>query len=175
LLRDSDIELKDVRGGEVAAVTLTPAKFAKPKPGAVVAIPAAGGGYRLASVITRNAFGTAFGIVDGVVAVPDVGAAAGLPVLPRPYYTDDHAVTDGVWRVVGYDDVLWARFPQDPEIYHQPPSQVPGIDLGEFGGAETAGGELRLIGADEAREVGLGAGYQQTLSPEELQQLLDER
>lgn len=174
LLQDSDIEFKDVRGGQVAGVTLAPTKRpARPKPGTVLAIPAAGGGYRLASVITRNRFGTALGIVDGVVAIPSVGAAKGMPVLPRPFYTDDRAVADGTWRVVGHDDALRMRFPQDPEIYHESPSPFPGVNVGEFGAAETADGSMRLIDADEAREVGLGVDYRQGLMSETLQAMLD--
>jgi hypothetical protein len=174
LLRDSDIEFRDVRGSGVAGVTLAPTKrAARPRPGTVLAIPAAGGGYRLASVITRNHFGTALGIVDGVVTVPSAEAAAGRPVLPRPFYTDDRAVANGVWRVIGHDDALRERFPQNPEIYHRSPSPFPGMNVGEFGAAETADGAMRLIDAAEAREVGLGTDYQQVLMSEELQAMLD--
>ena len=174
LLKASDVELADVRGSEIAGVALTPTKkTARPKLGSVLAIPAAGGGYHLASVVARNRLGTALGVVDGVVAVPSSEAAAGLPVRPYPYYTGDRLVADGVWRVVGHDEALQKRFPQDPEIYHRPPSRIPGIDLGEFGAAETADGTLRLIDEAEARAVGLGSGYQQSYMGETLQRMLD--
>jgi hypothetical protein len=52
----------------------------------------------------------------------------------------------------------------------------PGVDLGEFGAAESPAGIIRLIGAQEAREVGLlGGAYQQTYMGEVLQQLLDDQ
>ncbi|GAA1966043.1 hypothetical protein GCM10009838_24630 [Catenulispora subtropica] len=46
--------------------------------------------------------------------VPTPEAAADRRVRPFPYYTDDRLVADGGWRVVGFDEVLRQRFPQDP-------------------------------------------------------------
>ena len=65
--------------------------------------------------------------------------------------------------------------PAEPEIYHKPGQWSDlGIDTGEFGAAETGNGTIRLIGPDEAREVGLLDGtYRQVETAEVLQRRLD--
>jgi hypothetical protein len=89
-------------------------------------------------------------------------------------YTEDSLVKDGTWKIVGTDESLLALFPADPPIYHKP-GAWPGIDTGEFGAAETADGPMRMIGADEAREVGLlGGTYRQTYPAAYLQKVLDD-
>jgi hypothetical protein len=93
-----------------------------------------------------------------------------------PIYTDKGRVADGIWKIVGHDDSLLALFPSDPPIYHRP-NAWPGIaDTGEFGAAETADRPLRLIGPDEAREVGLQVGtYRPVRHAAWLQKLLDDQ
>jgi hypothetical protein len=174
VLSGADIAFADLHSAQLRGLTAAAAKRArKPAVGDVLAIPTAGGGYHVAVVVQRNRFGTAVGVFDGTSTVPAVPAVR--RVMPRPFHTDDQSVLDGDWKVAGHDEELLALFPKDPEIYHQPPSQVPGVDLGEFGAAETDAGVLRLIDEDEAREVGLLDGtYQQTHLSESLQKLLDD-
>ncbi|EWT01043.1 hypothetical protein N865_11865 [Intrasporangium oryzae NRRL B-24470] len=168
--------LADVGAGSVTSLTVDVPRARRPKVGDVLAIPASSGGYHLASVLARNRFGTALGVVEGTVPVPRVIGSLPVPAPARrlPVYTDDRLVVSGAWTVVGHDEALLALFPSDPEIYHSPEPAWPGVDLGEFGAAETASGEMRLLGVEEARAIGLLDGsYQQSFMPEELERLLD--
>lgn len=176
-LQTGKITFADVSGEDVRklAVDGPKARYAKPKVGDVLAIPARRGGYHLAVVVDRNSFGTALGLFRGTSPLPRLSAAARGAPRPRPVHTEDHLVAEGTWRVVDHDESLLSLFPAKPEIYHKP-NQWPGIvDTGEFGAAETADGTMRLIGPDEAREVGLQDGtYRQTYVAEHLQQWLDD-
>jgi hypothetical protein len=179
----SDAVLADLRGGRViladvepdeigGLVVETPKKrVVKPKPGDVVAIPAASGGYRPAVVLTRNRFGTAIGLFDGVSPQGQVGPLRGLP--GRHVYTDESLIKNGTWPVVDHDESLCELFPADPPIYNKP-SAWPGVDTGEFGAAETADGAMTPISAEEAGELGLTDGtYRQTMNAAFLQRQLD--
>jgi immunity protein 26 of polymorphic toxin system len=159
VLRTGRIILADVKPENIRKLSADVPKkrIAKPKPGDVLAIPAKNGAYRMAVVITRNKFGTALGLFQGTSA--EGRLHAGLRRAPRkiPIYTSTDLIADGTWRIVGHDDSLLALFPSDPPIYHRA-NAWPGVDTGEFGAAETGDGTLRLIGPDEAREVGLQDG-----------------
>ncbi|WBB58741.1 hypothetical protein O7599_24390 [Streptomyces sp. WMMC500] len=174
-LKDSRISLEDVAREEVAELTVhTAKKPTKPRIGDVLAIPASGGGYRIASVVARNRFGTALGFIRGRFDVPRPASGERLVVHQFPIYTDDRLVATGAWRVVGHDENLLSLFPAEPEIYHAPDLQWPGIDLGKFGAAEKAAGEIRLIEIDEARAVGLLDGtYRQSYLGELLEQFME--
>ncbi|MGW7361843.1 hypothetical protein ACWGI8_00075 [Streptomyces sp. NPDC054841] len=177
VLRESAVELDDVEAGAVLSLTadVPKRKPQKPKRGDLLAIPAKEGGWHLALVIDRNRFGTALGLLRGTRAVPKV-VEERPDVVSRPvFHTDDEQVVAGVWKTVGREESLLGLFPGDPEIYHGTEFDWPG-DLGEFGAAESAeAGELRLIGKDEAREVGLTDGtYRQSWMSEHLQELLDD-
>jgi hypothetical protein len=92
----------------------------------------------------------------------------------HPVHTEESLAKDGTWKVVLHDEALLASFPADPEVFHKP-NAWPGIDTGEFGAAETAGGPLRMIDEAEAREVGLLDGtYRQTRPAVYLQKVLGE-
>src|SRR5262249_39975415 len=139
----------------------------------VLAIPVTGG-HRLAVTITRNRFGTALGLFEGVS--PDGRPDAKILRTPRKYpiYTEESLAKNGQWKIVDHDENLLRLFPADPEIYHKP-GAWPGIDTGEFGAAETADGPLRMIDANEAREVGLQSGdYRQACPAAYLQKLLSD-
>ncbi|HWE91418.1 MAG TPA: hypothetical protein VG317_18300 [Pseudonocardiaceae bacterium] len=175
-LRTGKIPLADVDGEDVRKLAVEAPKKRYPKPavGDVLAIPARRGGYHLAVVVARDRFGTALGLFRGTSAVPRLGPTVRDAPLPHAVYTDDQLVITGVWRVVGHDEGLLALFPAEPAVYHKP-GQWPGIDLGEFGAAETADGTMRLIGSAEARDVGLQDGtYRQTVLAEHLQRRLDD-
>jgi hypothetical protein len=176
-LKSASISLQDVGSEEVAGLTSSILKkTAKPRIGDILAIPAKGGGYRMAAVVARNRFGTALGVLCGRCLVPRVRKRENLAVRRFPLYTDDRLVSTGTWKVIGHDEGLLSLFSEDPEIYHAPDLQWPGIDLGKFGAAESPAGTIRLIGAEEASEVGLiGGVYQQTYMGEVLQQLLDDQ
>lgn len=177
VLRSSGIPLEDVGSEEVVRlIPVIPKRVAKPRAGDILAIPAKGDGYHMAAVVARNRFGTALGIFCGRFIVPRFKGRENLTVRRFPLYTDDRLLATGVWKVVGHDEDLLALFPSDPEIYHAPDLRWPGIDLGEFGAAESSAGAIRLIDAEEAHEVGLiGGVYQQTYMGEVLQQLLDDQ
>jgi hypothetical protein len=176
VLRESRIPMEGAGGDEVSVLTAAvPKRIAKPKIGDILAIPAAGGGYHLTSVVARNRFGTALGLIRGRFPVPRIRETAHLGVRRFPVYTDDRLVSTGAWKVVGHDESLLSLFPEEPEIYHAPDLRLPGIDLGEFGAAETPSGEIRLVDIEEAGAVGLaGGGYQQAYMGESLMRLLDE-
>lgn len=176
-LKSASIPLQDVGSEEVAGLTSSILKkVSKPRIGDILAIPAKGGGYHMAAVVARNRFGTALGVLCGRCLVPRVRKRGDLAVRRFPLYTDDRLLSTGAWKVIGNDESLLSLFPADPEIYHGPDLKWPGVDLGEFGAAESPAGIIRLIGAQEAREVGLlGGAYQQTYMGEVLQQLLDDQ
>lgn len=172
-LRGGRIILADVEPDEIGGLTVeTPRKrVAKPKPGDVVAIPAAAGGYRPAVVLARNRFGTALGLFTGISPNGQVGRLRSAP--GQPVYTDESLIKDGTWPVVDHDESLLELFPADPPIYHRP-NAWPGIDTGEFGAAESADGTMTPISEDEAREFGLTDGtYRQTRHAAFLQTQLD--
>ncbi|WP_169809276.1 hypothetical protein [Actinomadura chibensis] len=177
-LKDPRISLEDVAGGDIAELTVDAVKnISKPRIGAILAIPASparGGGYYLASVVARNRFGTALGLLRGKFDIPRIVSGGNLTVRQFPIYTDDRLVANGAWKVVGHDDDLLSLFPAEPEIYHAPDLQWPGMELGEFGAAEKPSGEIRLIEIDEARAVGLLDGsYRQSYPGEFLEQALE--
>ncbi|MFL6120881.1 hypothetical protein [Actinophytocola sp.] len=173
-LRGGRVVLSDAEPDEIRGLTVeTPKKrVAKLKPGDVVAIPAAAGGYHVAVALCRNSFGTAIGLFAGTSPNGQVGR---LRDAPRGYvYTEESLVKDGTWSVVDHDDSLRELFPADPPIYHRPNS-TPGVDTGEFGAAETADGTLTPISEEKAREIGLTDGtYRQTKHAAFLQKQLDE-
>jgi hypothetical protein len=172
-LRDGRVILADVEPDEIDGLAVeTPKKrVAKPKPGDVLAIPAASGGYRPAVVLTRNRFGTAIGLFAGISPNGQVGRLRGAP--QRHVYTDESLIKNGTWPVVDHDESLCGLFPADPPIYHKP-GAWPGVDTGEFGAAETAGGAMTPISASEAQEIGLTDGtYRQTMNSAFLQKQLD--
>ncbi|MBB4966413.1 hypothetical protein [Saccharothrix violaceirubra] len=167
------VPLADLDPARLRRLTPVTKRAARPKPGDLLAIPVSDG-YRVAVVITRNRFGTALGLFDGVTS--DGRAHARVLAAPRrfPVYTEESLVKSGRWRVVGHDEGLLALFPDSPEVYHEPGSPV----TGEFGAAESADGRLRLVDRDEAVAAGLSAGglgagtYRQTMPGARLQTVL---
>ena len=176
VLRSGRIVLADVEPKDIRKLTADVPKkrVPKPRPGDVLAIPARNGGFHMAVVVTLNRFGTALGLFRGTCARARLDANLRRAPRKLPVYTDNGRVADGTWKIVGHDDSLLALFPSDPPIYHRP-NAWRGIDTGEFGAAETADCTLRLIGPDEAREVGLQDGtYRQVCHAAWLQKLLDD-
>ncbi|MFB9834596.1 hypothetical protein [Actinoallomurus acaciae] len=176
VLRSGRIPLADVQGADIRGLTAeVPARrVPRPRPGDVLAIPARRRGHHLAVVLTRNHFGTALGLFEG--RSPYGRLDPELRKAPRrhPVYTEESQIGNGAWRIVGHDESLLALFPADPPIYHEPGAWPGIVDTGEFGAAETAGGSLRFIDADEAREVGLQDGtYRSGYVAEHLQKILD--
>ena len=165
----------DVEGSEIAKLTAHGIKWSKrPLIGEVIAIPLAGGRYKVGVIVARNRFGVAIGLLRGEFTYPraairDAGAVG------RPIYTDDELIADGMWLTLGRNDSLLKLFPDSPEIYHWPEPLIPGVDLGEFGAAESPDGGLRLLGKHEASAVGLLDGrYQQAYMSDHLQNLLSQ-
>lgn len=174
VLKTGQVELADISGDDIS--DLAPAAavkgLPKPTPGDVLAIPVETGGYRLAVLITRNRFGTALGLFDGTSPQPRPDAEVLRAPRKHPVHTEESRVKDGTWKVVDHDESLLGSFPAAPEIYHAP-GAWPDLDFGKFGAAETADETLRLIDAEEAREIGLQDGsYRQTYSAAYLQQAL---
>ncbi|WP_433259882.1 hypothetical protein ACQPZF_21985 [Actinosynnema sp. CS-041913] len=173
VLRADRIVLADVAGADVRKLVpeVSAKRTTKLTPGDVLTIPVEPSGYRLAVVITRNRFGTAIGLFEGVS--PDGRPAVDLLRAPErfPVYTEESQVKNGAWRVVGHDENLLALFPADPEVYHKP-GAWPGLDTGVHGAAEPADGPLRMIDEEEARAVGLQSGYRQTYPAAFLQKVL---
>jgi hypothetical protein len=176
VLRSGRIILADVAPEDIRKLTaeLPKKRIAKPVFGDVLAIPARNGGCHIAVVVAQNRFGCALGLFHGVSAHGRLDAGLRRSPGRYPVYTGDHLVTNGTWKIVDHDASLLALFPSDPVIYHGP-NAWPGFDAGEFGAAETADGTVRLIGPDEAREVGLQDGtYRQTRLAAMLQKQLDD-
>jgi hypothetical protein len=151
----------------------TPVRKARkrPKSGDIVAIPATNGQYHLAVVVTRDDFGTAFGVFEGTHPVKPVSAANHPHPEPIPLYADDEAVQSGRWPIIGHDDDLPAKF-SEPEIFH--PSRDDRPNLGPHGAAETASGKLRQLTENEARKAGLlEPGFTQTYLWEYFEQRLN--
>jgi hypothetical protein len=169
------LEFEDISGEDVVALTAdVPKHIAKAKVGDVLAIPVQGG-HRLASVVARNHFGTAIGLLQGVFPDPRPGGVHQQSAGRRPMYTDDQQIANGTWSIVDHNDALLAHFPTEPEIYHGPDPVLPGPRLGEFGAAESPSGAMRQISEEEAREVGLlDNTYEQVYLSEHLHQLLNE-
>jgi hypothetical protein len=164
----ADVDAEDLRKLTPEGVGKRAVKLAR---GDVLAIPVRDGS-RLAVVITKNRFGTAIGLFEGVSSHGRPSADILRRPVKYPVYTEESQVKNGIWKVVDHDENLLSHFPAEPEIYHKP-GAWPGIDTGEFGAAETADSQLRLIGADEAGEVGLRDGtYRQTVPAAYLQKLL---
>lgn len=178
VVRSGSITTADVDGPAVLAITadVPPTRIARPAIGDVLAIPARHGGHHHAVVLGRNRFGTALGLFHPTSPSADSPAAALRHPRPHPVYTEESRIKDGTWKRVGHDSSLLALFPADPPIYHRPGAWPGIVDTGTHGAAETADGELRLIGQDEAREVGLSDGtYRQTRTAAHLEQHLDEQ
>jgi hypothetical protein len=176
VLRTGKIVPADVKGEDIRKITAEVPKkrAAKPKVGDVVGIPAKEG-YRLGVVLAQDRFGTALGLFDGTSAQGRLDAALRRSPRKHPVYTDDGQVKNGAWKVLDHDESLLSLFPAEPAIYHRP-GAWPGIDTGEHGAAETADGTLRMIGPDEAREVGLqDDSYRQAYAAAYLQKHLDEQ
>jgi hypothetical protein len=118
--------------------------------GDVVAIPLARGKYRYVLVVARTRFGWAFGVLEGIHALRPSGPLR--PAAVRPVYAGTERIADGQWPIVGHDEGLLDALDRDPEIYHEP---RPHPLIGPYGSAERAGGAMRHLSEEEAREVGL--------------------
>jgi hypothetical protein len=175
VLAETDISFADVRASDVVSLAAEATKKAvRAKPGDVVSIPVSGG-HRLAVIVDHNRFGTALGLLGNASRFPRVISVNRSRSNPRPIYTDDQLIKNGTWPVVGHVQELLTLFPRGPEIYHAPDLLWPGIDVGEFGSAESPSGGLRQIDRGEAEAVGLlGGGYSQGYVSNHLQQLLDD-
>lgn len=135
----------------------------RPRPGDVVAIPSKLGGFYMAVMITKNSFGTAFGLFRERREVARIPARTDA-IDSYPVYSDDRLILSGQWFIVDRDNALLELFPRDPEIFHYP------------GRAETDGGETRTMSDEEAERVGLlDHSYRQTEMSEFLPDVLDER
>ncbi|XVU23572.1 hypothetical protein ACQPZJ_40965 [Actinoplanes sp. CA-054009] len=161
----------DVDGAKVTKLVVrAPKRAPKPQSGDVLAIPLPDGRYRIAVVLTRNRFGTAIGLMRGAFPIPRVHSFDGVA---RHLYTDDVAVAEGRWKVVGHDDRLRQLFPAEPEIYHQSPSIFPDANVGRYGAGETVTGVLRLLDEAEAKAIGLNdPSFRHTYWSEQVDEML---
>ncbi|WP_141582623.1 hypothetical protein [Actinomadura sp. WMMA1423] len=175
LLKQCQVPVADIDPAKILRIIPRPSKGARPEPGDVLALPVSGEKFGLAVVLTRNRFGTALGLLRGALLSPRPRKGQYAPTPCVPIYTDERLLADGTWRKIDHDEQLLAHFPEDPEIYHSPDLQWPGVELGEFGAAENSAGRLRFIDATEARTVGiLDGSYRQARTGEEVQDLLSE-
>jgi hypothetical protein len=174
---DSGASFEDIESGRVISLEAEMArKVIKPKRGDVVAIPGKVDSYTIAVIVTRNRFGTALGLLRGKSRFPRLPSAGRRRQLRgRVVYTDDQLIAGGTWPIVDHVDQLLSLFPEDPEIYHAPGFSWPGVELGEFGSAESSSGDMRKVDQMEAGEMGLLDGsYRQVYVSEHLQDLLDD-
>jgi hypothetical protein len=176
ILQDDGVAFEDVRGSDVSRVAAVSVKsVSKPKVGDILAIPVGDTCYRMAVVTARNRFGTAIGLIGLSSAFPRVSGESLKSTARRSIYTDDQLIVSGMWKTVGHDDKLPTLFPTDPEIYHGPDPIFPNVELGEFGAAERASGEMRQLTRSEAEEVGLlNNSYRQLFVSAHLHQLLQD-
>ncbi|MFI8338474.1 hypothetical protein ACIF8W_00060 [Streptomyces sp. NPDC085639] len=165
--------LLDVARGDVTSLSVALAgSGVEVVVGDVLGIPATDGSWYAAVVVARNRFGLALGLFQTRFEFCPSMHSEGFVPHGFPLYTDDAMLSNGSWEVIGHDDTLVAHFSPDPEIYHSP-GFWPGVDVGEFGAAESPSGDIRLIGREEARAVGLAAGtYQHSYMSEFLGQSL---
>lgn len=157
-------ELREITGGAAS-------------PGDIVAIPAPGGRYFTAVVVTRNQSGTAYGLFDGTRGAVPVSSSSPPQVVRHPIYSGDEMVQNGTWPVVGHDDALLEFFPDEPEVFYDAPLMADvEPDIGPHGSAETPSGERRDLTEDEAEEVGLTDGsYSEFHPPETVSEYLASR
>ena len=147
------------------------------RPGDIVAIPAPGGDYFTAVVVTRNQAGTAYGVFRGTRGAEPVSASDRPEVIPHPIYSGDELVNDGSWPIVGHDEGLLELFPEEPEVFRGAPL-MPDVEpeAGEFGSAETPSGQRRDLTEEEAEEIGLTDGtYSEFQPPEVVPEYLAQR
>jgi hypothetical protein len=162
--------LSDVDPADITAIKIDkPTGPKRPKPGDLFGIPVDDHRVVPAVVITKNDFGLALGLF-GEPVEPPVSLNARTPIRKRPVYTDQERIADGSWPSLGHDTKLLKLFPADPEMYYPPRNDIPGMDYGPHGTAESPDGSTRDLTEQEAREIGvLDPGYQQIWSPDDLQ------
>jgi len=176
VIKQAGILLDDVRSADISYLGAAgPKRGVRAKIGDVVAIPSSKGNYYFASILIKNREGTGLGLWREKRRVPVLDASL-TPSASRIVFTDEVAIRNGTWPVVGHSDVARALFPDDPETYFFPGEQYPGAPrIGEFGSAEQSDGTLRDVSREEAERVGLLDGsYKQSYISDCLPDVLDE-
>lgn len=123
--------------------------------GDIVAIPALDGKYFIALVLSKDAFGLAFGLFQGSHQARPLSINAHPPTMKYPIHSDDRLIVKKQWRIVGHNADLCVLFPAEPEIYHYPRTGKGYEKIGPYGSGETASGKLRDLTHEEAEEIGL--------------------
>lgn len=146
-----DVEPANVVGlkAEVKRRGKTPLRL-----GDLVAIPAPGGGCFRVVFLAKNTHGWAFGIFRGRYPLRPPAASWRPEILTRPVYTDQRAVTDGRWRIIGNAPDLTALFPDVP-YYYAKRHHRHNDEIGPHGAVESLDGSYRQLTAEEAAKVGL--------------------
>jgi hypothetical protein len=165
----------DVSPGGIAALVPKLKKVpARIEPGALIGVPAPGGGWFMVLLIVSNTFGHALGVFSGKRRRPGLKVGEVPTTVGRPVYASLHAVRDGSWRFLGVRPEFLDLFPRAPEIYHAKSENKDNAAIGEFGSAEAPDHSLRTIDRLEAETVGLLSGeYEQALLPEQVIRYLD--
>jgi hypothetical protein len=175
LLHATATDFVDVRSSDIASLEVVgPSRAIRAKIGDVVAIPARGRGFHLASIVARNKFGTGIGVWRDARPAPRFNALEE-PLAFGVFYTDDMSIKNGHWPVIGYSELALSKFPTDPELYYKPDSYTGfGPKIGEFGSAEKPDGTLRDVTKEEASRVGLLDGtYRQVYTSLWIPELLE--
>ena len=164
--------LADLHPGDLLSIKPKSKKKIVPAVGDLVAIPTVEEKFFIASVLTKNRFGTAYGFFKGARGARPFSLANHPEPRLFPIYSGERAVAQGRWKLIGHDKALLRLFPAEPEIYHQKSSVLNANDskIGPYGAAENGKGELRSISEEEANKVGLLRGeYRQTYTEEFLE------
>jgi hypothetical protein len=161
-----------VRPGDILSIKPKTKKKIVSTVGDLVAIPAQDERFFIASVLTKNRFGTAYGFFRGARDARPFSPANHPEPHPFPIYSGERGIAQGRWKIIGHDKELLRLFPAEPEVYHSKSSVLNADDskIGPYGAAENGKGELRSVSEEEASRVGLLSDeYRQTYTEDFLE------
>lgn len=147
------------------------------KPGDVVAVPRAKGGFYLVAYLGKNWAGHGFGVLAGHSMVARLGGEARVEAgFKYPVYSEFGELITGRWRIIGNQERLLSLFPGGLEVLFRQVNTLDSGDIGPFGSVKSASGELRDLSKAEASELGmLSPQFDIFLSEERFERFLEER
>jgi hypothetical protein len=151
-------EAKDINPQAVAGLKPILKKKTKvvAKRGDVIAVPRRMGGYYFVIYLGKNQQGLAYGLLKGHARLPHV-PAEWQPEAARQYplYSGIDELVTGRWQIAARRTDLLSLFPGELERYYQKIDDADGDDMGPFGCAKNAKGELHELTKQEADQIGL--------------------